>query len=114
MMIYSKYGRADYNIMIAEKRAVEFEKLLTEKKDLVNAAKTLEASKVAREKVLTLIKGSTDEGRDTSALKDRFLASLDKQKRLFTAWESKTNEKEAKDLLKSFLDSIKSNTSALQ
>lgn len=113
-LIFSKYKKTDYDILMAEKRVVEFENLVVVKKDYVNASKTLEMSKAKRSSVQLLLKELEGEGTNTKDLKNRFTSSLENQKKLIISIQSKVPDQAASEVLKNFLSSLNSDLSNLK
>lgn len=92
MFIFSSYQKADYNIVLVEKRFAEAEKLLVDNKDFNNFGKTLEAANSKRARVLDLLHDLESDGIDTANLKERFEGSLEDQRALLMYWQTLGNE----------------------
>ena len=112
-LIFSEYRKADFNITLAEKRAIELEKLLSNK-DIVNANKTLEMSKTKRAKVQSYLKALEGKGTNTKDLRVTFKNSLEKQKKLFTYNLSKSTDDKEKEVINSFISSLDSDISSIK
>jgi len=78
MLILSDFKKADYNILIAEKRIVEAEKLINDSK-FEDAKKTLDRLSVSLEKVVNNIKAAEKSGIPVESLQNRLTSSLEKQ-----------------------------------
>lgn len=62
VLIFSDIKKAEYFLFLSEKRLVEFENLIKEKKDMTNAGKTLEELKINHSKVVDFFKKAEDRG----------------------------------------------------
>lgn len=81
--IFGDVNKAEYNITLSEKRTVEAEYLFTEKKDYIDAVKTLDIAQQRREKARDIyLKAKTQ--KTTGNLQNKLILSLEKQKSLLT------------------------------
>ncbi len=96
-LIFSEYRKADYNITLSVKRAVEAEKLYLQDKKYDQGKTTLKAAQEKRQKVLTLIGKVEAKGQKSVDLKNTLKSSLEKQTTLMTYIASQVpdNEKTA-------------------
>lgn len=78
-LIFSDYRKADYNITLSTKRAVEAEKLYLTDKNYNEAKKTLTMAQQKRTRVMELIKKASDKGQKVEDLNNTFIAILEKQ-----------------------------------
>ncbi len=95
IFIFSDYKKADYNITLSEKRVVEAEKILVEKKDYENAKLTLKDAEGKWRQSLENYDSATRDGSDTAPLRERFISSLEKQRALliYTQMKMPDNQK---------------------
>ena len=98
--IFNDIKKAEYQITLSEKRVVEAEKLLLEKKDSLNAKSTLAAAQDAREKVVQLIQNAKDNNQSMVDVQDRFRISLEKQKMLLQFLITQVSSEEKQNLEK--------------
>lgn len=77
-LIFGSYQKTEYNITLSEKRLVESEYLLKNKKDSENAKKSLAAAKEKSNKALDLLTKSKTKS-NFGVLKVKFKMSVDKQ-----------------------------------
>ena len=111
-LIPSSIKKADYNIVLSEKRLVEAEKLLMSSRiDL--AKKTLEKATFRRQKALSLYEKAKNSGAGISDLSAHFITSFEKQRSLLLYLSSKTQE-EGKPLVISSLENLNFILSQLQ
>jgi len=104
LLIFNDFQKAEYSITMAEKRAVELEKLVNER-DLGNAQSTLEDAQARWEQAGDRIKQLSESGERVVDLQNRYLDSLEKQRRLFVFLRSDV-EGEVRSLLESAVDLI--------
>lgn len=113
LLIFSKYQKTDYNIVLVEKRMAEAEKLLLENNDVNNFSKALDMAESKRMKVLDLLSQLKADGTDTSSLYDRFQSSLNKQTELLNYWKTKTKDN-AQEVVNKSLEEVSASLSKLQ
>lgn len=104
-LAFSKFKKADFNLVLSEKRTVEAEKLYVEKKDNQNATATLVTAQLRREKAVDYLKKAESEGRYVVDLKNRFIKSFENQQLLLNSVMLKIDEKERENI-KSQIEAI--------
>lgn len=112
-LIFSAFKKAEYNITLSEKRTVEAEKLLMDKKDYENGKKSLAAAQTRREKALTLLKKAEESGQSVADLKNRFVGSLEKQRALLLYIGTQVPD-EQREVIETNVDSLNSVLAQLQ
>lgn len=95
-LIFSEVKKVDYNLKLSEKRLVEAEYLLLQKKDYGNGNKTLEEAKKKRDKVLSLVKSVKAKNVQVDDLENRISYSFNNQKALLVSIISKLPDQEKK------------------
>lgn len=81
-LIFSDYRKADFNITLSVKRAVEAEKLYLKDKKYDQARKTLLKAEEKRQRVYDLIMKASQKGDNVTDLKNTLKSSLEKQTEL--------------------------------
>lgn len=81
MLIFSDLKKSEYNITLSEKRIVESEKLLLDKKDYENGPKTLETAAKKWQQALNYL-NSAKEQEGYNNVRAKFNSSLEKQRLL--------------------------------
>ena len=99
--IFAPFKKAEYNIILGEKRMVEAESLIGDGK-LDEAEKTIEALHSKREKALAYIQEAEADGIRVVEIKGRLKSSLEKQALL--AEYIKSKHPDSKDLLEKDLE----------
>ncbi len=89
LFIFGNYQKADFNILLAEKRFAESEKLLLENKDVANFSESLNAATQKGERAFAFIEQAGGEDQDVAPLRERIKTSLEKQKALLDYWKAK-------------------------
>jgi hypothetical protein len=111
-LIFSSSKKADYFVFLSEKRIVEAEKLILEKKN-ENAKRTLEAGKKARERAVFFAEKAAKKSTVVVGTKERLVGSLEKQVMLLDSMLTKIEGNE-KQLVNDTLTGIESELNALQ
>lgn len=112
-LIFSNFKKAEYNITLAEKRTIEAERLLVEKKDSVNAKKSLDAAQARRDKTLSLIQKAETEGRYVVDVKNTLVSSLEKQRALLNGLIVKVTD-DSKKLLEDNVSALNATLAKLE
>ena len=113
VLIPSSLKKAEYNILLSEKRLVEAEKLLMIDENLKGAKETLEMAKIKRHKVFDLLQlAKKAELPGHSDVSSRFVGSLERQLTLVSIMEGKLSGDE-KALVLPVAEDIKSLLSGL-
>ena len=113
IFIFNPYNKADYNIVLAEKRMAEAEKLLLENKDISHFEQSLQIAQSKREKAISLIKEVKGKGQDVSSLVNRLQSSIEKQTNLLKFWKTKGIDG-AQSAIDKDLNNLQSDSSNLQ
>lgn len=82
MLVFSDVKKADYNMILSEKRTVEAEKLFLDKKDYSNGKASLEAAQAKREKAVELLEKAQKSGRNVIDGRNRVISSFERQRAL--------------------------------
>lgn len=80
--------KVEYNITLAEKRALESYKLFIDNKDYKNGVKTLEVNQLYLKKTFDLIKKAEKEEKKVDSVKGKFTSSLENQEKLLKLIQS--------------------------
>lgn len=99
LLIFSDLKKADFLIVLSEKRLLEAEKLLIDKKSDSNAKKTLESGQKNRNRILEIIKKAQQNKEYVQDTKNVFIKSLEKQKLLLMDLETRVSD-DQKQLIK--------------
>lgn len=86
--IFGDIKKAEYNITLSEKRALETYKLFIDNKDYKNASKTLDVNQKYLKKTFDLIKKAEKDQKRVDGLKGKFTTSLENQQKLFKLIQS--------------------------
>lgn len=113
LLIFSVFKKSDYNITLSAKRVVEAEKLFLQEKDYENAKKSLNAAQAKREKALTLLNKTKEQGRYTTDLENAFTSSLEKQRALLN-WIASQVPDEQKSAIEENISQLNSTLAELQ
>lgn len=82
--IFSDIKKAEYNIMLSDKRILEAEKLFLEKEDRFNGRKTIKSAEQFRDKAIEQYKKAKNSNKNTIELKKIIENSLKRQKIILT------------------------------
>lgn len=112
-LIFSDFKKAEYKIMLADKRTVEAEKLLMVDKDFDNGKKTLEDGKKDRQMAVSRLEKATASGIDTTGLKDKILSSFEKEQKLLKSMKLTVSD-EGKSMIDESVSDIETLTSSVR
>lgn len=91
-LIFSNLKKAEYNALLSEKRLLEYEKLVIEKKDYENSKKALNSLKQTQESTISLLKKAKEEGMDVSVTSQNILSIFEKENTLLQSLLTKVEE----------------------
>lgn len=104
LIIFGNVKKADYLITLSEKRLIEAEKLLVEKKDYNNGRKSLEESQLKAQEFVKAIEKSEAGGEYVVEVKLRAVRSLEKQKALGTYLATQVPDEQKEIVKKNLAD----------
>lgn len=90
-LIFGNTKKAEYYLLLSEKRLVEFEKLAVINKDLANSSKTLKEVKSNQKKVISYLKKAKEQGLNTSETAGSVLKSFNNQVLLLESLATKVD-----------------------
>lgn len=91
-LVFSNIKKAEYNIILSEKRLLEFEKLAILNKDFENSAKTLGVFKSTQEESVSRLELAQKEGLDITVTSQMVSEVFDKEASLLQSILSKIDE----------------------
>lgn len=112
VFVFSDLKRAEYEIMLSDKRVLEAEKLFLEKDDKINGRKTLESAQGLRDAAIEKYRKTKKENKNTTQLKIIIGSSLSRQKTVLTYMASIISE-DQKKYFKEVINHLDSSFSSL-